>query len=417
MDALRKNNGLSLFSREIEKALFDSEILRNHLTIEVRTPNSWKQEYNVVYRNKRKKNDPENDSLTCIRLPPRRKKVQRTLSIYDKSGQQLTIIPSELVNKALINVCEFYLSEVINSFKDKKYFDELMHHVDFCSVFSYNSNMELVQKILHKLKKVISELESKLEYSEDTYLLYLRRIYFLVNTYKNFYIPIAKLEEPLNPRDCVFIRYLVENLTKPFMSSDTSMSNRTLYFKGYLNLSFPLELETGASNHFRIMSPPGMIFRNAGISGLEGVLNLEMYADLDELLDDDVVCFHIPQEKAKEILKLQKKRIIEGKDKMKIKISLGVDKNIFRRFSLTRSLVFLMYLSAIIPLWAFLFPYQDFVFGFQVTSISVLITLAILVSLAVYSMDKRFLHDYLAGQVVILITVYLAELLFIVPFW
>lgn len=415
LDTPGENNGLSLLSREIEKALFDSEIVRNHLTIEVRTPGSWKQEYQVVYRNKRKKDELENDALTCIRLPSRRKKVQRNLSVHDGRGQRLTIIPSELVNKALINICEFYLSEVITSVKDK-YFDEPMHY-DFRSVFSYNSSLDLIQIVLDKLKKVISELESELEYSEDIHLLYLRRVYSLVNTYTDFYIPIAKLEEPLTPSDCVFIRYFVENLTNPFMTSETSMSNRTLYFKGYLNLSFPLELETGASNHFRMLPPPGMIFRDAEISGLDSVPDITMYTDLDELSDDDIVYFHIPKEKAKKILKLQKKRIIEKKDNIKIKVSVGVNKNLFGRLSLTKSLVFLMYLSALIPLWAFLFPYKDFVFGFQVTSISVLITLAILVSLAVYSMDKRFLHDYLAGQLVILMAVYLVELLFIVPFW
>lgn len=416
LDTAGIDNGLSLFSKEIEKALFDAEILRNHLTIEIRTPESWKQEYSVVYRNKRKREgSKEDDALNCIRLPPRRKKVQRNLSVNDRKRHQLTVVPTELVNKAFVNICEFYLSEAIQSAKyvHKEPFDGLIRdHINFCDVFSYDSEPALIQEILDKLRRIIVSLESKSESSENNFLTYLRRIYFLVSTYRSFYIPIVKLEEPLEPRDCTFISYSVENLTKP------SMSNRTLYLKGALSLSFPLEPETGASNHIRILSSPGLMFREAGISGLEDAPDLhEMYADLDRLLDDDMVYFHMPKKRANEIRKLQEKKIVEERDEIKIKVSLGVDKDFPKRFSLVKNLVFLMYALAIIPLWAFLFPYKDFMFGFRLVSTSVLITLAILVSLAVYSMDKRFLHDYLAGQVIILIVIHIAELLIIVPFW
>ncbi len=153
------DNGLSLFSKEIEKALFDAEILRNHLTIEIRTPESWKQEYSVVYRNKRKKEgSKEDDALNCIRLPPRRKKVQRNLSVNDRKRHQLTIVPSELVNKALVNICEFHLYEALQSTKyaHKEPSDELIRdHINFCDVFSYDSEPALIQDILDKLRRVI----------------------------------------------------------------------------------------------------------------------------------------------------------------------------------------------------------------------------------------------------------------------
>ena len=410
----KAKSGLPPFSKEIEKALFDSEILRNHLTIEIKTPESWIQEYRVVYRNKKKRGETEKDNiLNCIRLPPRRKKVHRNLSVHDRKGHRLTVVPTKLVNEALVNICEFYISEALVSATNtqREYFEEIIQNtVNFRDVFSYDSKPEIIQGILDKLGRIITRLESQTESSRS--LFYLRNIYFLASVYKNFYIPIIKLEEPLNPRDCILISYSVENLTKP------SMSNRTLYLRGSLNLSFPLEPETGASNHIRILSPPGMMFRRAGISGLEDTQDLQgAYADLNELLDDDMVYFHIPEKKTNEIRKLQEKKMINGEDEIKIKVGLGIDKDFPKRLSLIRNLVFLMYITAIMPLLAFLFPYKDFVFGFSVVSLSILITLAILVSLAVYSMEKRFLHDYVAGQLFILTAIYSAELLIIIPFW
>ena len=424
MNIPNESNEFSSFCKEIEKALFNAGVLRNHLTIEIKTPDTWIQKYTVVYRN-------EKDSLDYIRLAPRRKVVQRNLSVYDRKDHRLTIIPSELVCRALINICETYLSQAEESAENIQnvYLYELTQEcINFCDVFSYDSNPESIQEILNKLKKVMDKFDSESKRS-TTCFIYLKRIYFLVSIYKNFYIPIVKLEKPLRTYDWLLISYSVENLPKPSINKDhmkersknrTSMSNRALYFAGYLDLSFPVELETNASNHVRILSPPGMMFRRAGISGLEDVLHLhEKYGDLWNFLDDDMVYFHIPQEDSKKITELQetKTKTSSGKDKIKIETKIGIDKGFSRRFSLIRSLVLLMYTLALIPLWAFFFPYEDFIFGFRLISTSVLITLAVLVSLAVYSMDKRFLHDYLAGQVIILIVFYVIELLIIIPFW
>lgn len=421
LDKEKAESELFLLSKEIEKALFDSEILRSHLTIEIKTPESWKQEYRVVYRNKRKEISQSDSSLNCIRLPPRRKKVQRNLSVYDRKGNRLTVIPSELVNKALTNICEFYLSKVIESLREsyRGYFQGLgENHIDFEEVFTYDGNSEVIQEVRGRFREIIMKLESELEPTEKG-LIFLRRIYVLVSICKNFYIPIVKLEKPLESRDCILISYSVENLTKPSMSNrKTSMSNWSLYLQGKLTLSFPLELEPGISNHIRILSPPGMMFRKAGISGLEKAPELyELFGDLDKFLDENMIYFHISKENSNKIVKLERKRIVEGREKIKIKAKIGIDKDFPRKPSLIRNLLYIMYFSAFIPLFSFLFSYKDFVFGFNVISASVLIVIAVLVSLGVYSMDKVFLHGFMAGQVLVLVIIYAIELLAIIPFW
>jgi hypothetical protein len=167
----------------------------------------------------------------------------------------------------------------------------------------------------------------------------------LVRTYQHFYIPIVKLEEAVSPRDCTFISYQIENLVK----GPEQMRSLGLYAFGALNISLPLELEPTASNHIRILTPPGMVFCKAGIP------EIPVYANLDKYMDDDMVYFHIPKEKAFEIMQQQKKKITHRENYMRIKIGIGISSRIFE-FSLVRILTLLMYLSAFLPLVAFFFP-------------------------------------------------------------
>ncbi|MGC1121037.1 MAG: hypothetical protein WBA22_08075 [Candidatus Methanofastidiosia archaeon] len=354
MGSVDHGSGPNSFRQEIEKAIFNLQVVRNHSTIEIRTPDTWRQKYTVVYRN-------IFDHLYFARLPPRRKVVQRNLSVYDRKDHRLTIIPSDLVREALVYICQTYHLQAIRSAKGAqvKHINEFAPcHADFCDVFCYDSEPKLIQQILDKLRVSINSIE-KLPETSTYCLVFL--IYFLVSIYRNFYIPIVKLEEPLKPDDWLLVSYSVENLPKPSINtkhtkSRTTMSNASLYVTGALDLSLPLELETKASNHVRILSPPGMMFRKAGISGLEDVPHLhELYGDLDDFLDDDMVYFHIPHEKAKELTELQQERVQKGgsKDKLAIKVKMGIDRRFPRRLSLVRILVLLTYISAIVPLWSF----------------------------------------------------------------
>jgi hypothetical protein len=264
-------NGLDSFACEVEKAIFNLQVVRNHLTVEIRTPDTWIQKYTIVYRNK--------SGTSCFaRLPPRRKVVQRNLSVYDRRDHRLTIIPSGLVREALRSICQTYCIRAIESAKpvEAVYINEFINSsVDFCEIFRYDGDAESIQLILASLRTCINNMRESSGISTDC-IDFLKRVYFLASIYKNFYIPIVRLENPLKYDDWLLVSQSVENLNKPPTDtrSRTTMSNASLYVSGVLDLSFPLELETRASNHVRILSPPGIVFRKAGISGLEDVPHL-----------------------------------------------------------------------------------------------------------------------------------------------
>ncbi len=399
---------LSDFTHEIGKAIFDSEILRNHLTIEIRTPDGYKQEYRVLYRNKNRKNKnlekEEANNLKCIRLAARRKTVQRNLSVHDREGNRLALIPSDLVHNALCNICKYYLDEARRRAGNAytKLFDKLIQDMDFSKVFAYESDPEEVQGNIDTLMSFLSMLKSRPPKSLDSILFYMRRIYYLIRTYKHFYIPIVKLEKALVPRDCILINYHIENLVK----GQEQMRGWKLYTFGVLDISLPLELEPTASNHIRILTPPGMVFCKAGIP------KVPAYASLDRFMDDDMVYFHIPKEKANEIMQKQTKKIEREEGYITLDVTIGISSS-FSRPSLIRALSSLTYISVFLPLIAFFSPWNAFIFGYSIISNSVLMIFTILISLAVYSMNKRFLHDYLVGQIMILSTFFIFELILI----
>lgn len=406
LNDLRSRFILPPFAKEIEKALYDSEILRNHLTVEIKTPDSWKQEYRVTYRNKRKKlpEVSDGDRLNCVRLAPRRKIVQRNLSVFDRNGGRLTIVPSDLVHDAMIKICKFYLQEARMSagvLPEEEPFRGLIQNIDFSDAFSYSSNPMAVQGVLDTIGNLADEFQLLPLESAQT-LFCINRIHDLVRIYKYFYIPIVKLEEPLDPRDCILLSYSVENL----MRREQQLRGLTLYTLGYLKINFPLELEPNASNHIRMLSPSGMLFCKAGIP--------DLYFNLEEFMDDDMIYFHIPKEKAKEIVQQQKVRRVRGEDLMKINVTIGVSKGFLERPTLTRILSVFMYVAMLLPFIAAFFPRNGFDFSFTMILGSALLVLTILISLAVYSMDKRFLHDYLVAHVLIFLILFIFEILLLI---
>jgi hypothetical protein len=398
---------LSEFTQEIEKAIFNSEILRNRLTIDIKTPESFKQGYKIVYRNKGKitkdNNEQESNSLNCIRLTHRRKKAPGILSIFDREGKKLTIVPSDLVQNALCEICRFYLSRAKELNTAKYVLDKLIKNTDFSSIFAYNSDPKLVNKACRSLEDIENEI-----YSESA-LKYYRRTYALVKSYEYFYIPIVKLETLLKPGDFMSIDYWVR-------TPKATLKNWSLYIFGFFTISLPLELESTATNHITAFSPPGMVFRHANISGLEDPDLLEKYGNLDNFLGEDMFSLPVPKEDAKKIEKIQENNIEKGKE-IRFNIDLGISK-----YSLIRILTFLMYAVVFIPLISFLFPFEQFGFslGFSLIKTSILIILGILASLVAYSIDKPFLHIYLAAQIIIILIIFTIEifllLIYLYPF-
>lgn len=423
---------LSKFEKEIENAIFGSKILRNQMGIEILGPQNWKQDYQVLYKN------VSDHSLKYVRLSPRVKKVQRNLSVYDSRRNRLAIVPSYLVEKALCRICEYYIlkaTEIVDQEEDTILHEFTDTSINFDTVFCHddegNSHEESDQNdniaIHQKIKRIASNLEKAGKEDKNSYF-YINRILMLVRIYKWFYLPIVELEIPEKQEKSFFLSYSVENLR------EESIIYRLFLIFGFQQIYFPLEVEESASNHIMILSPEGTLFRHAGVSGLKGTEIESKYKDLSKKLDDDMVYCHIPPEDADIIYErwfqsISNEKINSNSDNHPsvnrnahrenegpaIEAKIGISRDFPKRLSLIRILVILMYLAIFIPVYSLV------IFNSHMSSSLVMETLilevTILISLGVYAMDKTFLHEYIAAQIIILFTLFILEIILLSMFY
>ena len=357
---------LAKFEREIENAIFGPKVLRVHLKVEILNPQNWRQEYKVFYRNE------SNERLKYAKIDQRKKGVQRNLSIYDNRGYELSTIPSYIVGKALGGICRHYVSEAyrIANDEEKKMLDEIVSSpIDFDTIFSHDdrkNTKKIIQDAKERLKRIALGLKKSEEIPPENPYFYVNRVLSLISPYEDLYIPIVQLEKPVRGEDCFSISYSVENLQEQHISS------RWFLLFGNLSISIPLELKRHVPNHIMILSPNGLLFQQAGITSLEGTPIEEKYKDLSKYLDDDMIYFHVSLEDTETVYQAQSESVKEttvatGSDSSsssnsnqttdestrakgpEIEFSLGISRNFLQRPSLIRMLIFLMYLSLLIP--------------------------------------------------------------------
>jgi hypothetical protein len=419
---------LRKFEKQIENAIFESRILRNHFGIEILGPQSWRQGYRVLYKN------ISEQVLRYVGLTSRRKKVQRNLSVYDAKGVGLAIVPSCKVEKALCRICDYYILRAFEAAdEEESAIAELINDaINFSSIFCHDDGKghtrNSIQDVHQRIKRIVSDLEKRKLVDKEPYF-YVNRILTLVGIYEDFYIPIVRLETPVEQKDCFFLRYSVENL------SNKSLVKRSFLLVGFQTLYFPLEVEGSASNHIRILSPQGTLFRHAGVTGLEGTELERKYGNLDRFLDDNMIYFHVPPEDAGEISELHRKSADERADSTEnsasvqentikserrgspkerkgptVEVNLGISRNFPWRLSLIRILTTLMYLAVFIPSIVISLGYNVDVF---LLVQAMVLVLTILISLAVYAIDRIFLHEYIAAHVIILLALFVAQIVFL----
>ena len=416
---------LGKFEREIENAIFGPKVLRRHLKVEILNPQNWKQEYKVFYRNE------SNERLKYVKITPRKKEVQRNLSIYDNRGNRLSTVPSYIVEEALRGICRRYVSEAhrVADDEEKKIIDEIVSFpVDFDTIFSYddkkkrNNIKETVQKAKERLRKIALNLKKPEEITSKNSYFYIDRLLSLISPYEDLYFPIVQLEKSVMGKDCFSISYSVENLQDEYISSPWFL------LFGTLSITIPLELERLVSNHIMILSPNGLLFKQAGITGLKGTSIEEKYENLSNFLDDDMIYFHVSPEDTEIVHQVQSesvevKRVASGSNSNSnsnqtsdkstrakvpaIEFNLRISRNFPQRPSLIRMLILLMYLSLFIPALAHTIFYSRITSALLMETIIIEVT--ILVSIGVYSMDKPFLPEYIATQVVILLLLFIIE--------
>ena len=144
-----------VFVNEIEDALFGSKILRNHIEIELLSSENWKQRYIILYRNE------SGDKLKYLRLDPRKKEVQRNLSVYNNEGSRLPIVPSYIVEKSFCMICQHYISKAheLAAGKEKAIVNRLKRNpIKFDTIFCYGGDKNTILNARERIRGVASRL-------------------------------------------------------------------------------------------------------------------------------------------------------------------------------------------------------------------------------------------------------------------
>ncbi len=268
------------FTDDIDHAIFGSKILWSHLKIEILNLEKWKQEYKILYENE------SEHKLRYIRLTTRKKEVQRNLSVYDNMGNELPIVPSYLVEKALSRICENYVTKAYELANDneKMQIGELsINPIDFSAIFRYDGDKDTTANAQERIRRTAMALNSKEKITISDPIFYINRVLALVSIYSEFYIPTVELETHLKQNERILLNFSVENLDKD------PMDLRRFLLTGNLPISVGIGVEESVSNHFMVLSPKGLVFRDACISGIEGTTLEGKYKDLSKFLDDNIL--------------------------------------------------------------------------------------------------------------------------------
>lgn len=410
---------LGIFEQNIENACFGSNLLRNISGIEFIGPHNWKQMYVELRQNN------SNRSLLYSQLIPHEKKLQRDLSVFDNKGNNLVIIPSHIIQRALSSICDYYIYKAWQkaSTPELKYiYNVIENPINFNEVFCYDDEDKIhenINLIYNQIKDIVSHFEE--QYKESKSYLFIQRIFMFINIYRYFYIPFVELETPIKNLECYSLEYSIEKLTKK------SIVRKRFYIFGFDTISIRFEIEKKASNHIKILSPHGILFLDANVIGLKNEDLIRKYQNLNPYLDENMIYFNIPEKDSVKIVEEWGKNDEESSEDLNendselksegplITINIGTSKKLPHRLSLMMVLIILMYVSIFIPTIAIIFFNHDFVLS-NVIGVFVL-TLTIIIALGIYSMDKPFLVEYVAVQIVIVTFLLILEIIFLSKFF
>lgn len=343
-------------------------------------------------------------------LIPRKKKLQRNMSVFDNRGNELPIIPSDVVEKSLILICDYYLYQageqanqhekpLLSGFMDKS--------INFGDIFCYDDD-EIAHNTIKTVIKEIKELTVKIEKinNKSRCFSYIERIYMLVGIYEDFYIPFVKLTNPIGINECFSLNYSID--TTLSQEKKESLIRKRFSVFGLDTITINLEIVENISNHIKILSPEGILFSHAGISGFQDENLKSKYGNLDKYLDNNMIYFNIPKSDS---TKISEERLTIPEDPTKpihmINVNLSVSKNFPIKPSLIRTLVLLMYISIFIPAFTVILFNQDLILS-NILGIAVL-TLTIIIAIGIYSIDKPFLELYATRQIFIITILFFIE--------
>ncbi len=410
------------------------------------------------------KNNSEKD-LFFIALPHRIKRLQRNLEIRDSSGNELIYMPYRVVNCLLTRICEEYLEKLVEGLENfenhenkkiikiNKFLKE-SKNFDFSIIFKYimdpneNAGDTDETKVPPKFKYIM-EFNKNREKHIDTFLkllqdieeilperfkVYARRLYYLVGTSKNFYIPIVKLEKRLKSGSCMLLSYTIESLNR---KNIPGLGSQLI---GEAWCSIPLEIEPEIENHLKIKSAAKTSLINVEVKKVLSYYNeiankhkdvsseytkriLELrLQNMSRYYDSDMLhTMFSPEESTiiREAIKIYKEKTkkekITEEEKPRIRTKLSIirkrnNKSSLNPLSVMTIIMYLILLYPVITLGKCVFESLQKntqiseILGTVSTSnlaIAISITYALAIAIWYHSFDRNFLDRYTVIHVII----------------
>jgi len=421
----------------LEEALFHSDRIWSTCLIEIASEEKIIQNYKQIIENKSEKD------LIFIRLPHRIKKIQRNLEIRNSAGNELVYVPYKIVNCFLIEICKEYLEKLIKKLKYFEFYenkkisgrDTFINETkgfDFSNVFRYLIERdEKREKDIDNFLKLLENIEDSIPEKLKEYT---SKIYYLVGTYKNFYIPIVKLDKKLKSDSCTLISYTIESLNQENMPTFKSQ------LEGESWCNIPLEVESGIENHLKIKPAYKTSLTNVEIKKVLSNYNKIANKDKDvspnyihilevrlqnmsKYYDSDMLHTMFTPEESTIIWKAMdvyiKKRKEENATKeeeprIKTKLSIVRTKDNYSSFNSLFAMTMLMYLTLFYPIFTLLkcilkslqenIPISEFLDSISTSNlgIAISVTYAITIAIWYHSFDRKFLDRYTVIHITII---------------
>ncbi len=244
-------------------SILDLELHRLHYTYSLIDQGTVREDYRYIFRNRGKV------SHSAVPLLWRRREVQANMTVLDASNSNLVYLPSESNRAVILRYIELLLEPTRNESEgSKRLWSEmdkraLWRHVDRALDFESSlEDREEAYRIVTEISNHFPEVDELIRLK--THLGYARQ----------YYMPLAVLDTPVEPNAFVFVRHGVD-LYAPVSVPNTRVGVRgptrpisLRQFGRFLvsfrfNFAAPLPLDAPAafhakSLHCRVSLPPGL---------------------------------------------------------------------------------------------------------------------------------------------------------------
>ncbi len=228
-------------------------------------------------------------------LPPMPRTTQRSLKVFDESGNELPVIPSYQVHDALMELSKDYLAGILNHVeigRDMQEEIEILKN-SFDEIFKYGNVEERINEveiILIHIRQYVDTLNKEARTECEKLLGWLT---YLIDIQRH-YTPFVGLKETFPSKTYRKIDYKIER---------PSTLEKTLLFrmKGHIRHLFALKSGLFTSFHLEIIPPDGVDIYNFEFNDLDNTQILVNKREKDNYFDEGLLYVSFSPEETREI--------------------------------------------------------------------------------------------------------------------